>query len=132
MFNKLLVATLIAFISAKVVYADTAKYVLPNSDYNKETPSPACIDGVVMEVHANSLLVNGKSNIGDKSIVRVKIDNRTSIFTVYGGLVFAHEIQKGIKLRVWYLGKSCGNPDQPITAARIMIASTQPGDDWPK
>ena len=108
------------------------KYVLPNADYNAETPSESCFIGTIIRAEKRKIFVSGVDNSGRNDILEIVIEEDTSIFTVYGGYVSSDELKKGIKLKVWFKGEDCDNPFQPITAACIMVASTRPGDDWPK
>lgn len=103
-------------------------YILPNADYNLVPPSAPCLVGVISSVTRNKVVV--KSN-GRARKIEVSIIAESSIFTVYGGYVRKEELKPGIKLKVWYKGKSCNKPERPLKAARIMVASKRPGDDWP-
>ena len=107
------------------------KYILPNADYNAETPSEACFSGAITKIEKGSITVSGTENIDEKSF-KIIINEETEIFTVYGGYVSPEQLKNGIKLKVWFKGSSCDEPIYPITAVRIMIASKRSGDDWPQ
>ena len=123
--------TVCLIMSTLSAIAGEKKYVLPNADYNAETPSEACFSGIIIRVENGKISVSGVNNSGENDTFEILIEKDTSIFTVYGGYVSPDRLKKGIKLKVWFMGKSCDQPDQPITSARIMIASERPGDDWP-
>ena len=123
--------TVCLIMSALSAIAGEKKYVLPYADYNAETPSEACFSGTIISVEKDKISVSGVNNSGENDTFEILIEKDTSIFTVYGGYVSPDRLKKGIKLKVWFKGKDCNKPFQPITGARIMIASKRPGDDWP-
>ena len=118
-------------ILALPVSANEKKYVLPEPDYRPETTSEACISGTITWVGKGKITVSGINHHGKKESIEIVVKSHASIFTVYGGYVSPTQLKKGIKLKVWFFGSSCDQPVKPITSARIMIASKQPGDDWP-
>jgi hypothetical protein len=124
--------TVFLTISVLPAIAGEKKYALPNADYNAETPSEPCFTGTIIRVEKGRIFVSGVDNLGRNDTSEILIEENTSIFTVYGGYVSPDQLEKGIKLKVWFKGESCNKPSQPITGARIMIASKKPGDDWPK
>ena len=124
--------TVFLTISVVPAIAGEKKYVLPNADYNAETPSEACFTGTIIRVEKRKIFVSGVDNLGRNDTLEILIDEDTSIFTVYGGYVSPDQLKKGINLKVWFKGEGCNKPFQPITGARVMIASKKPGDDWPK
>jgi hypothetical protein len=118
-------------ILALLATACEKKYVLPEPDYRPETTTEACFKGTITQVAEGKMTVSGTNSYGKKESLEIRIESDTLIFTVYGGYVFHDQLKKGIKLKVWFKGEGCNKPFQPITGARIMIASEKPGDDWP-
>ena len=107
-------------------------YVLPEPDHIPSNVAKPCFNGVITSVKPNYITVkNDIRNSANKSL-KIIVDNKTSIFTVYGGFVMSSQLISGQKLKIWYQGKSCTSPDNPLSAARIMLASKRPGDGWPK
>jgi len=106
-------------------------YIIPNADYNEQTPSPPSIKGKIKSVASNKLVVETKiGKINKHRIVTIKLNAKTRMFTVYGGRVDPKELVAGQRVRIWYTVK---NPiTKPPIAAAIMLASTDPKDDWPK
>lgn len=104
-----------------------AEYVLPESDYRPSSVSQPCVSGEIGSIGPSFIFV--KSN--NKNI-KVRIVSDTSIFTVYGGYISKKQLKPHQKLKVWYKGKSCKKPEVPLIAARVIIASESPNDDWPK
>ena len=106
-------------------------YVIPNADYNDRAPSPPSIDGKIRSVASNKLVVESKiCKVSKHRIVTIRLSAKTRIFTVYGGYVDPKELVAGQRVRIWYTVK---NPTtKSPTAAAIMLASTNPSEDWPK
>jgi len=42
------------------------KYILPNADYNTETPSEACVSGTIIEVEKGSITISDVDNVDGK------------------------------------------------------------------
>ncbi len=128
--NKVLISTTL-LISMFFVDNGTS-YTLPDADGGDEHPSPECLMGEIISVDGYELLVRGIGPEGSTFLQEVGVSPETDIFTVNGGLVFSRELTKGIKLKVWFQGISCMEPNTPISAAVIMVASKKPYDDWPQ
>jgi hypothetical protein len=107
-------------------------YVLPEPDHIPTNVSKLCFTGVVVTAKPGLITVKMDFLNTKEKTLKIAIGNKTSVFTVYGGYVMGTQLVSGLKLKVWYLGKSCLNPDNPLYAARIMLASEKPGDDWPR
>lgn len=107
-------------------------YVLPEPDHIPSNVAKPCFTGVIVSANPKLITVRNDIQNSNKKTLYINIGNKASIFTVYGGFVMKGQLTAGQKLKVWYEGKSCANPDNPLSAARIMLASKRPGDDWPK
>jgi hypothetical protein len=105
-------------------------YIIPQPDHNEKKPSPPSIEGKIKSIFAAKIIVVTKNIDHKKSkLVTVKITKSTAMFTVYGGAVAPKELSIGQKVKIWFTEK---NPTKtsPV-AAVIMLASTNPDDDWP-
>jgi len=107
-------------------------YVLPEPDHISSNVAKPCITGVIASVNPTFITVRNEIRNSADAPLHIDVGKKTSIFTVYGGFVMNGQLAAGQKLKVWYQGKSCSNPDSPLSAARIVLASKRPGDDWPK
>ena len=107
-------------------------YVLPEPDHIPSNVAKPCFKGVITSVKPNFIIVKKNIRNSTNKPINIVVDSKTSIFTVYGGFVMGSQLVSGQKLKIWYQGKSCSNPDNPLSAARIMLASKRPGDDWPE
>ena len=128
-FSLLAILTLLMAATPLIIYAE--EYLLPEADYRPDGTAEACFDGEIYKTSKDKLFVTGISNKSPVSEYEVKVTKDTNIFTIYGGFVSPHQLQAGIKLKIWYLGDSCSDTVKPLTCARIMIASEKPGDEWP-
>jgi len=111
------------------VSASAQEYILPEPDYRPDNEAKACIDGIIISVEKGKITVSGINHHGKDEIMEIIINGK--IFTIYGGYVSPDQLVEGIKLKIWFKGSSCDLPAQPITSARIIVASQRPGDDWP-
>ncbi len=104
-----------------------AEYVLPEPDYRPSSVSQPCVSGEFSSITQSFILIKSHNKI-----IKVGVTSDTSIFTVYGGYINKKQLKPRQKLKVWYKGRSCRKPEVPITAARVIIASESPNDEWPK
>jgi len=127
--NRYLAFKAILFLCcANIALAD--KYVLPDSDHRPPSVSPPCFDGEILSTKQDSILVGKSASKTSTGKIEVYTDSKSHMFTLFGGYIEHSQLKPGQKLRIWYRGKSCQEPNQPLTAARVMIASERPGDDW--
>jgi len=126
---RLILFTALFVIFAIPTSAIEQEYILPEPDYWPENLSEPCIDGTITRVEKGKITVYGKNHHGNEESIEIFI--KGSIFTFYGGYVTQNQLKTRIKLKVWFHGSNCDQPSKPISSARIMIASEQPGDDWP-
>ena len=114
---------MLSFLVPITTLADS--YTLPAPDH-RENSSAECFKGIIKEINENTLIIQNSHN---KS-VEVQLADSSSLFTVYGGVVFKSQIKPEMHIKVWYKGNSCNNPVSPLTAAAIIFASKKPGDTW--
>ncbi|MCW8830832.1 MAG: hypothetical protein OQK32_04835 [Gammaproteobacteria bacterium] len=107
-------------------FANANEYAIPSPDQMNKTSQP-CITGIVNEINEDTLSIetNNSQNIN------VQLSESTNMFTIYGGIVFKHQLQPLLNVKVWYKGNSCKEPKLPLTANTIIFASKKPGDTWP-
>ena len=104
-----------------------AEYVLPEPDSRPSSVAKSCISGEISSIGPSFIFVRSSNKY-----IKVKIASDTSLFTVYGGHISKKQLKPRQKLKVWYKGESCKKPEVPLIAARVIIASESPNDDWPK
>jgi hypothetical protein len=88
------------------------------------------IDGLIAAVNSDQVTVEASqvnSTQSRKAILGIVA--KTRMCTVYGGYVAPGELAVGQKVRVWIAPAE--TKDGLAVAATIVLASTQPGDDWP-
>jgi len=108
------------------------QYILPEPDYRPDNVAKPCLTGIIVSVEKEFITMREDGSKTAQNTIKIKIGKETSVFTVYGGFVMKGQLLPKQKLKVWYQGTNCGNPTKPLYAARIMLASENPGDDWPK
>jgi len=84
-------------------WAGAEKCILPEPDHRAEDTSPPSIKGKITSVHESRSgdleVYIGASNKPQK----VRIDDQTKIFTVYGGHVQQGELIPGLTVSVWFI-----------------------------
>jgi len=86
-----------------------------------------CAVGYIKEVSKDKLLLVTETN----ETLSVSINKSTKMFTVYGGMVFKHDLKPLLNIKIWYKGKSCKGAVQPLVAHTVMFSATEPGYSWP-
>src|SRR6185436_11947453 len=85
--------------------------------------------GRIASVRPRQIEVSPESNTRNQvPAVTVDLSEATRICTVYGGYVSAEELAVGQRLGVWLDSHSV---KQPLQAVALVLASTDPNDDWP-
>src|SRR5438876_11350793 len=78
-------------------------YVLPTADGGARNPSPPSLQGRVISVGPEMLVVKADGATGNAmAIVSVRLTPSTEMFTVYGGFVAREELSKDQRVRVWF------------------------------
>jgi hypothetical protein len=127
-----ILASLIAVIVVALVAPSAClaePYVLPVADGTGRSVSPPCLEGQIIRVASNEIVVATAARHGSgASEVSVQTTPKTEMFTVYGGYVAAADLVVGQRVRIWF-----PTPDsKQRVAAVVMLASKNPSDDWPR
>jgi hypothetical protein len=119
-----------ALILTAAIAACEGEYVLPVADGGPEPSAPA-LQGRVVSAAADHLVVATDAPSGIPSTVAFRLGPRTELFTVYGGLVGVKELAAGQRVRVWFAEPGLPRHPEASAAVVVMLASTDPNDDWP-
>jgi hypothetical protein len=126
---KTLVVVLVPWLAS--LGCTAGRYVLPTAD-GGPAPSPPSVEGRIARVEPGQIIVSWTSALTQTAVeTAVRLTEATEIFTVYGGSVRESELLPGTKVRVWCPTRTKPKPDEAITARSVVIASTDPSDDWP-
>jgi hypothetical protein len=110
----------------------SSKHVLPVADGGGPKPSPPSLIGRIVSVAPDEIVVEKKLETGEPlSKFTIRVTEKTKIFTVYGGYVGPNELSVGQRVKIWNTTPKPIKNGQPTVAAVIMLASTNPNDDWP-
>lgn len=90
----------------------------------------ACLMGDIVSVSGESLVVDGIDNRGANKKQAFLLSAEAHLFSAYGGIILPRHLVQGVKLKVWFQGKSCALADQPLTASQIMVWSKFRDNDW--
>ncbi len=101
-----------------------ARCVLPVPDGGGATPSPANIEGHIMSIKNDVVVVQPKHS---KSKISVRVPHNKPIYTAFGGDGDSGELRVGQKVWVWYVGCKRGNKPIP-ESAYFQIFSKDPND----
>jgi hypothetical protein len=104
----------------------THRYVVPNGDPDSKY-SPPALQGRIMAVGPQQITVMADGG----ETVEIDTPSETKYFKLAGGLVLRPELVVGQRVRVWYESAN-PKPGAPRHAAAVLLASLDPGDDWPK
>ena len=104
----------------------THRYALPNGDPEIKY-SPPALQGRITAVGPQQLTVMTDGG----ETVEIDTPAETKYFKIAGGLVLRQELIVGQRVRVWYQSAN-SKPNVPRPAAVVLLASLDPGDDWPK
>jgi len=107
------------------------QHVLPIADGGPK-PSPPAVQGRIASVEPGQIVVTqGDLPTDASSKTAVRLTSATEIFTVYGGYVRPSQLVAGMRIRVWCARPTTSKPGQTLTAAKVVIASKDPNDEWP-
>jgi hypothetical protein len=115
---RIIAAILLSFLVVLPASAKHDKCVYPVADSDDTTPSPPSVVGTIVATTGEIMIV--KPDKGTKS-KKIKIDNNTETFTVFGGIVEKNEIMKGQYVYVWYVGCDPMKAGSPRRAAVIQF-----------
>ena len=104
-----------------------ASCVLPVADSNAKSPSQPNIEGVITAAKGSLVEVDSKENVRYPLL----LDERTRMFTVYGGFIGVHELVPGQVARIWLANCRAPKPGARGRVAVLMLASKKPGEGWP-
>ena len=104
-----------------------AACVLPVADGGEERPSKPNIDGVITQARGSSIEVEST----DKVRHALRLDERSHLFTVYGGRVSAKALVPGQAVRIWFVNCDPPKAGQQGRVAVLMLASQKAGEGWP-
>jgi len=99
--------------------AAAAECVLPVADGGQPNPSPATLKGIIASASTKEITL-----VGVKGLT-ITLNDKTEMFTVYGGLVRPSELRSGLHTFVWLVDckKPKGNKAQ---AAVVQVCATEP------
>ncbi|MBI5203297.1 MAG: hypothetical protein HZA11_00095 [Nitrospirae bacterium] len=118
----------IALFGSIAFAADAHKCILPTPDGGGPTPSPPSVKGKIVYVAPDIVEVEKKLSAGTRKNVqriRIRINDKTQIFTYLGGYVAHNELAIGEQADVWYIGCSAKKAGSPPLAAVIQIDATR-------
>jgi hypothetical protein len=119
---KVLWALILLTVSFPVLAAGKSACVLPVADGQGPTPSKPSFRGEIVKVSPG--LVTVKAVPGSMHI-EFQVNDKTQLFTVYGGFVSKQELAAGLKASVWYVGCDVSMAGSPPVAAIVMLDSTR-------
>jgi hypothetical protein len=115
-------ASLLVTLSLPVLAAGKSACVLPVADGQGPTPSEPSFRGEIVKVGGGLVTVGAES--GSRHI-EFQVNDKTKLFTVYGGVVSKQELVAGIKASVWYVGCDASKAGSPPVAAVVILDSTR-------
>ena len=101
------------------------KYGLPTGDGEPDY-SPPSLQGRITAVDTAKITVMAEAG----ETVDIETPSDTRFYKLAGGVVLRQELVAGHRVRVWFVQHK--PPYMPPRAAVVMLASLDPGDDWPK
>lgn len=93
--------------------------ILPVADGGELDPVPASIKGIIASVTESELTVEGREPL------KIRLNEKTEMFTVYGGAVDPEELKPGLHAFIWFLGCKAESKTS-ATAAVIQVCATKP------
>lgn len=120
-YKSLLTIFSIGLLLASPAIADSLseKCIYPVPDYDN-SPSKPSIVGKILQVNQNKIVIQvDKKNVKQP----IRIDSKTALFTVFGGLVWESDLAVGQHVYVWYLGCNAQKAGSPPLAAVIQLDS---------
>ena len=96
------------------VFAESNDCVLPVADGGEENLSLPTMQGIISSHGQGVILLNGNENSP------IEITAKTTLFTIYGGLVLSNQIKNGQHVLVWLVGCKTSNKN---VAAVVQFCS---------
>ena len=97
-----------------------ADYVLPTPDGGGPDPSPPSLVGALKSVSPERLSIAPE---GPGAPTIVALTPRTSIFTVYGGIVPVDELLLGAPIEIWFTQETHSRKLTPPVAAAVRVGA---------
>ena len=123
----MLVGLLWATLTVALAAPPKASCVLPVADGDAESPSRPNVEGVITEARGSLVEAESKGKVRHPLL----LDERTRLFTVYGGFVGADELVPGQVVRIWFANCKAPKAAERGRVAVLMLASRKPGEGWP-
>jgi len=117
--KRLIVLSALSLAYCSVAFASPSKCILPVADGGGREPSPASTSGIIASVDKNHITFIGREDI------KIQFNEKTAIFTVYGGYVESHELKIGLHTFVWFVGCKPVS-GKKVLAAIIQVCATEP------
>ena len=93
---------------------------------------PPTTIGTISKIDGSTIYVEPENRtMGTTRISVFLLSKQTSLCTVYGGLVSRDQLLVGQKVGVWSALHGGDTSGEPTVATAVMLASKQPGDNWP-
>ena len=115
-------ASILLIATFPVLAAGKAACVLPVADGQGPTPSKPSFRGDIIKVRSGLVTVSAKP--GSRHF-EFQVNDKTKLFTAYGGFVSKQELVAGLKASVWYVGCDASTAGSPPAAAVVMLDSTR-------
>ena len=105
----------------------TASCVLPVADGDAKSPSQPNIEGLIAAAKGSLVEVDSKEKVRHPLL----LDERTRMFTLYGGFIGVGELVPGQVVRIWLANCKAPKAGARGRVAVLMLASKKPGEGWP-
>jgi hypothetical protein len=124
--NPLRFTTLLFLVAASLdaTGAPSAKCTLPVPDGGDRVPTTPNVHGVIAEVRGQEVVLR-EAKTG--RLVEIRMPEKPSIYSVFGGDAGLNELQPGQTAWVWFVGCKWPPTGKP-TSAYFQIYSTDPND----
>jgi hypothetical protein len=107
----------------------SGRCILPIADGSEVTPSPPNLDGVVVRVRGTLVTIRPRDGSAEQT---ARLTSASQVFSGYGGWIDRSELKSGQKVRAWFERCQRPKPGKRVRLAVLMVASTDPADDWPE
>jgi hypothetical protein len=104
--------------SFPVQAAGTSACVLPVADGQGPTPSRPSFRGEIIKVSPGLVTVRAEP---ESKHIEFQVNDKTQMFTGYGGLVSEQELAAGLNVSVWYIGCDISMAGSPPVAAIVRL-----------
>ncbi len=104
-----------------------ASCVLPVADGDGKSASQPNIEGVITAAKGSLVEVDAKERVRHPLL----LDERTRMFTVYGGFIGVADLVPGQVVRIWLANCKAPKGGARGRVAVLMLASKKPGEGWP-